>query len=1116
MMYIEHTPLEDNLQLFLKNHISSSDANSILAHVREVGETVGTQLQTQAQAEVAANAAYAGYTGHLNVLRLGATARAKVPNSKASTPATNSFIASGRKVSTPVGVINRKTATPKLNGFGNSRAQNNEEEEEAEENYELIDIVDDDQEESVNNQQNSEQVTKESKVKHSAEKEQTPEVGAEFVIQIEDEEIDYEYFVEPPAPKHRKYSQNQFEDRIFGHCRQGNIEPQNTRKRPLRPVPAAIPIRTWEKELELPPLELIPTRPERQRVLNGHLPYQLQRSDSTESVISNYSLSEHDREEGNYFRYTNGYRRAEEEEENEEGGNLETQEYQHRYHTSPEIIPGRVNTTQMGIDIFNKLRRLLNFNTDSATNNTQTQREESHQRAGIYSADVNPNPIKYKRVQNRFPKIITHKLDDGDFDVISTFPKHEKQILSCKSLSSASKHSLDMTQRKSLHSIEKPKYRKSMFTAPTVTHHLVKNTYADVEFSDDDESELANGVGFGARSGSLLGDGRAIKKVPRMFNIPIMRENETSRMAPATKPPPPLIEPRTGSILATSLMPEIDLTKRKPISYAEALRQNTQLPPSGGHVLGRRSASSVSSSGATSASNGGFNILGNMRSSMWSTNARSILTQEKETEEHEKYQQLLEQVVPCLYGSSEGANVISLPKPPLSFDARQRRSGLFPSTGISQKPITTQRKTLGLQNSMSRPLKRPPLSSTINLDDDDEENNEDVTFVSVKQHRPVMTNGISTVIIDDDDEISEIIDLDDDERQIVSQCIKSKDQTVIDITLGAKEKKKCSMRLPYVEPVNTLQERFNTSPHLKENWLEALKSKWTEKKKSRLQEVNDTVNVVEKLTAERRAAELEMQDRLRKIQIVDPDFLVIDDFPIPEVEEEPEFVELTPEYQAKIKAAIIGPPDQVLVSKFNLNITRRDIHTLLGNNWLNDEVINFYMNLITERGETKHETHGLPNVYAMNTFFIPRLLTAGHSGVKRWTRKVDIFSKDIIPVPVHVGGVHWCMAIIHIKNHTIKYYDSMGTPNPSVLKALEQYLMEESLDKRKQAYDTSSYEIESVREVPRQMNGSDCGVFSCMFAEYITRNREITFSQQHMEYFRHKMILEIVRGELLQ
>jgi sentrin-specific protease 1 len=82
-----------------------------------------------------------------------------------------------------------------------------------------------------------------------------------------------------------------------------------------------------------------------------------------------------------------------------------------------------------------------------------------------------------------------------------------------------------------------------------------------------------------------------------------------------------------------------------------------------------------------------------------------------------------------------------------------------------------------------------------------------------------------------------------------------------------------------------------------------------------------------------------------------------------------------------------------------MNITRHDFATLDGLNWLNDEVINFYMELIKERSE---QVEHLPKVHVMNTFFLGKLLQNGHSGVRRWTRKVDIFSVDIIPIPVSV------------------------------------------------------------------------------------------------------------------
>lgn len=201
------------------------------------------------------------------------------------------------------------------------------------------------------------------------------------------------------------------------------------------------------------------------------------------------------------------------------------------------------------------------------------------------------------------------------------------------------------------------------------------------------------------------------------------------------------------------------------------------------------------------------------------------------------------------------------------------------------------------------------------------------------------------------------------------------------------------------------------------------------------------------------------------------------------------------------------------MTKFSISITRHDIHTLNWEpiTWLNDEVINFYMELLGERSQLNEN---LPKVYGMNTFFLKRLVEVGYSGVKRWTRKVDLFSYDIIPIPVH-KGVHWCMAIIHMKNKTIKYYDSMGAPNNVVLKALEDYLAAECLDKRKVPFDFTGWSKENVKGIPQQENGSDCGVFSCMYAEFVSRDRPITFTQQHMQYFRMKMVYEICAGKLL-
>ena len=61
----------------------------------------------------------------------------------------------------------------------------------------------------------------------------------------------------------------------------------------------------------------------------------------------------------------------------------------------------------------------------------------------------------------------------------------------------------------------------------------------------------------------------------------------------------------------------------------------------------------------------------------------------------------------------------------------------------------------------------------------------------------------------------------------------------------------------------------------------------------------------------------------------------------------------------------------------------------------------------------------------------------------------------------------------------------------------------------------SSFQAVIVKDIPQQMNGSDCGMFTCKFAEYLSRNANISFTQEDMPYFRKRMIYEIVQAKLM-
>ncbi|KAI4504185.1 hypothetical protein M0802_000656 [Mischocyttarus mexicanus] len=306
---------------------------------------------------------------------------------------------------------------------------------------------------------------------------------------------------------------------------------------------------------------------------------------------------------------------------------------------------------------------------------------------------------------------------------------------------------------------------------------------------------------------------------------------------------------------------------------------------------------------------------------------------------------------------------------------------------------------------------------------------------------------------------------------------------------------------------NTLRDKLAAKFVTREDFVPQVTQRYNERIEQRNKEAKEIEKMMCALSKQNQLVlETALEERLaRSMRLCEA---VLDETEEPE---EPPLPILTEEMLREIKNAFVPkPPDEVLIEAHGLRITRKDINTLADLNWLNDEVINFYMNLLIDRGTSDK----FPKVHAMNTFFYPKLLSGGHSSLKRWTRKVDIFVQDIIVVPIHLG-IHWCMSIIDFRDKSICYYDSMGSSNPKCLSALRQYLEEESMDKKKKSFDTSDWKLISVKNIPQQMNGSDCGVFSCIFAEYICANRKITFTQEDMPYFRNKMAYEILKKKLL-
>ncbi|XP_013884892.1 sentrin-specific protease 3b [Austrofundulus limnaeus] len=185
-------------------------------------------------------------------------------------------------------------------------------------------------------------------------------------------------------------------------------------------------------------------------------------------------------------------------------------------------------------------------------------------------------------------------------------------------------------------------------------------------------------------------------------------------------------------------------------------------------------------------------------------------------------------------------------------------------------------------------------------------------------------------------------------------------------------------------------------------------------------------------------------------------------------------------------------------------LTMDDLGTLYGQNWLNDQIMNMYGDLVMDSVPDK--------VHFFNSFFYDKLRTKGYEGVKRWTKNVDIFQKDLLLIPIHLE-VHWSLVSVDIPRQTITYFDSQRTLNRRCPKHIFKYLQAEAIKKDKQDFLTGWKGLFKMN-VGRQNNDSDCGAFVLQYCKCLALGQPFSFGQQDMPRLRKQMYKELCHCKL--
>ncbi|XP_021859933.1 probable ubiquitin-like-specific protease 2B isoform X2 [Spinacia oleracea] len=216
-----------------------------------------------------------------------------------------------------------------------------------------------------------------------------------------------------------------------------------------------------------------------------------------------------------------------------------------------------------------------------------------------------------------------------------------------------------------------------------------------------------------------------------------------------------------------------------------------------------------------------------------------------------------------------------------------------------------------------------------------------------------------------------------------------------------------------------------------------------------------------------------------------------------------------------------GAADAVVISK-------RDVDLLEPDTFLNDTIIDFYIKYL----ENEISSSERARFHFFNCFFFRKLADpdknpsgvfdgkAGYQRVRKWTRKVNLFEKDYIFIPVNYN-LHWSLIVIchpgevanindenvgeSVKVPCILHMDSIRGSHAGLKDLVQSYLSEEWKEKQKETSEDIISKILNLRflslELPQQENCSDCGLFLLHYAELFIAEVPKNFSPFQINKF---------------
>ncbi|OJD13017.1 hypothetical protein AJ78_06470 [Emergomyces pasteurianus Ep9510] len=232
--------------------------------------------------------------------------------------------------------------------------------------------------------------------------------------------------------------------------------------------------------------------------------------------------------------------------------------------------------------------------------------------------------------------------------------------------------------------------------------------------------------------------------------------------------------------------------------------------------------------------------------------------------------------------------------------------------------------------------------------------------------------------------------------------------------------------------------------------------------------------------------------------------------------EAPYVKHLTATWEAKVdRAMALSDKSEVGTTPRGDPLTRKSLQTCYTNRkWLNDEVINAYLELIVDyarQNAGNSGRHDKPKYHAFTTFFYSNLRDKGYESVRRWATRAkvggeNLLGVEMILIPVHDHS-HWTLIVIRPTARTIEHFDSLGSHSLTHIARVKGWLHAELGDR---FVEEEWRVLPSIS--PQQNNGYDCGVFLLTTAKLVSFGKPLKYGATDIPEIRKRIVAELMNG----